>query len=789
MITLFKICCISIILSFVLFLLKEDIPFITYLIISCTLLSLSYTIVAPNKYNLKSIFTISLALLCNLAVFLYFKSPDYSLAWDKTDIAYAIYTGLLIIVPFFIFIKSKFSKKEINGNSEPPKLFTERENDLKLISDFLDNNHEFTFGINAIWGEGKTFLINEIKKNKAEFEYITIDLLSSTIDTIEQHILSEFNKLFERKKIYSSIPTSLKQFFDQDFFLGAQKLIYTNPCGYSELYGELKKELSRTQNKVVLIFDDVDRIKNKEIIYKIFAISEKLASSCVKICFLYNETELLNILEEKNRFYLDKYIPFQIPLSPIHPKKIIEYLIASENFNLKKDSFEFIFKRIIYQPELLKVLKLSNDELLLLNYPIRSIKNFLIEINNHTNTTLFNQNEKTVIIFFYIKHFLYDFYNELDDDTSIEDIQIFKLNEKKFSINNIISSIQKGNFSEEYINFFDNSDNRINLAMFSLVGYKINCEIADAEAFEKNDKINEVFRKLLYNGNEGITKLEKVKDLFIEKVLNYNNSNKNEYKNTNKDEGINDVWNYIQNEASSIQKKWSLPIKPNYETIFLSFEFFEKKDDLFISLTEWFIKERPKVNAETFSSLKHLKITSKNSFLRIIDQISSLEQSQNFLLLPGYTVFLRNLLRLFTKFGYTNELKLWKLDGRPNEKEIASLLKAYEEEIHKEYDSCRIKEIYAEATILLKFVNFNQTGILSAKKTYPQRTINAAFSHQQDGYYYDYAKEIHLLTPDEMSAKCADWYKEKRFRAGEIVHIKRIAEKLWIPVAWKNYFT
>ena len=426
---------------------------------------------------------------------------------------------------------------------------------------------------------------------------------------------------------------------------------------------------------------------------------------------------------------------------------------------------------------------------MLLNYPIRSIRNFLIDINNLSNNKLFIKNEKTVIIFFFIKHFLYDFYNELDDDTSIEDVQVFKLNAKKISINKIIYNIKKGEYSEEYINLFDNSDNRVNLAIYSLLGYTIHCEMANIGAFEKNDKINEVFRKLLYNGNEGITKLEKVKDLFIEKVLNYNDSNKNEYKNTNKDEGINDVWNYIQNEASSIQKKWSLPIKPNYETIFLSFEFFEKKDDLFISLTEWFIKERPKVNAETFSSLKHLKITSKNSFLRIIDQISSLEQSQNFLLLPGYTVFLRNLLRLFTKFGYTNELKLWKLDGRPNEKEIASLLKAYEEELHKEYDSCRIKKIYAEATILLKFVNFNQTGILSAKKTYPQRTINAAFSHQQDGYYYDYAKEIHLLTPDEMSAKCADWYKEKRFRAGEIVHIKRIAEKLWIPVAWKNYFT
>lgn len=789
MITLFKICCISIILSFVLFLLKEDIPFITYLIISCTLLSLSYTIVAPNKYNLKSIFTISLALLCNLAVFLYFKSPDYSLAWDKTDIAYAIYTGLLIIVPLFIFIKSKFSKKEINGNSEPPKLFTERENDLKLISGFLDNNHEFTFGINAIWGEGKTFLINEIKKNKAEFEYITIDLLSSTIDTIEQHILSEFNKLFERKKIYSSIPTSLKQFFNQDFFLGAQKLIYTNPCGYSELYGELKKELSRTQNKVVLIFDDVDRIKNKEIVYKIFAISEKLASSYVKICFLYNEMELLNILEEKNRFYLDKYIPFQIHLTPIHPKKIIERLITSENFNVRKDSFDFLFERVIYQPEIRELLKLSNDGLLLLNYPIRSIKNFLIDINNLSNNKLFIKNEKTVIIFFFIKHFLYDFYNELDDDTSIEDVQVFKLNAKKISINKIISNIKKGEYSEEYINLFDNSDNRVNLAIYSLLGYTIHCEMANIGAFEKNDKINEVFRKLLYNGNEGITKLEKVKDLFIEKVLNYNDSNKNEYKNTNKDEGINDVWNYIQNEASSIQKKWSLPIKPNYETIFLSFGLFEDKEDYSIALTNWFVKEHPKVGIETFPALKHLKIISKDAFLRIIDLISSLGQSQNFYLLSGYTAFLRNFLRLFTKFGYTNELKLWKLDGRPNEKEIASLLKAYEEEIHKEYDSCGIKEIYAEATILLKFVNFNQTGILSAGKTYPQRTLNAAFSHQQDGYYYDYAKEIHLLTPDEMSAKCADWYKGKRFRAGEIVHIKRIAEKLWVPVVWKNYFT
>ena len=788
MITLIKICCISTILSFILFFLKGDIPFITYLIISFALLILSYTIVGPSKYNLKPRVTISLVLLINLGIFLYYKKPDYTPVWDKTDVAYVIYMALLVIEPLFIFIKKKITGKEMVDVSKTSKLFKEREKDLELINRFLDNDHEFSFGINAIWGDGKTFLIKEIKKIKTEYDFITIDLLSSTIDTIEQHILSEFNKLFERKKIYSSIPTTLKHFFDQDFFLGAQKLIYTNPCRYSELYGELKKELSRTQNKVVLVFDDVDRIKNKEIIYKIFAISEKLASPYVKICFLYNEAELLNILEEKNRFYLDKYIPFQILLTPIHPKKIIEHLITSENFNVRKESFDFIFERVIYQPEILKLLKLSNDGLLLLNYPIRSIRNFLIDINNLSNSKLFIQNEEIVIVFFFIKHFLYDFYNELDDNSRIEDVQVFKLKGKKISINAIVTNVKKGVLSEEDVNLFDNSDNRVNLAIYSLLGYTINCEMANIEAFEQNDKINEVFRKLLYNGNEGITKLEKVKDLFIEKVLNYNGTNKKEGDETSKNERLNDVWNYIQNEANSIQKKWSLPIKPNYETVFLSFEFFENNDDSFVSLTEWFVKEHPKVDTMTFSSLKHLKISSKDAFLRIIGLITSLKHEQNFCLLSGYTTFLRNFLRLFTKFGFTNELGLWCLERKPNKQNISSLLKSYEEEIYKLYGSCEIKKINIEITVLLKFIEFNQIGIAFVETTNLQSHHNTTMPHEPHGYYYNYAKEIHHLTPEEISAKCADWYKENKFRAAEIVHIKKLAEELWIPVVWKKYF-
>lgn len=786
MITLIKICCISTILSFILFLLKGDIPFITYLIISFALLILSYTIVGPSKYNLKPRITVSIVLLINLGVFLYYKSSDYTPVLDKTDIAYIIYIAILVLGPLFTCEKNFSSRKEKEKNANTHVLFKEQEKDLELISSFLDNGHEFTFGINAIWGNGKTFLINEIKKNKTVFEFITIDLLSSTIDTIEQHVLSEFNKLFERKKLHTFIPTSLKQFFDQDLFLGAQKLIYTNPCGYSELYGEVKKELSRTQNKVVLIFDDVDRIKNREIIYKIFAISEKLASPYVKICFLYNEMELLNILEEKNRFYLDKYIPFQIHLTPIHPKKIIEHLIASENFNVRKDSFDFLFERVIYQPEILKLLKLYNDGLLLLNYPIRSIRNFLIDINNLSNNRLFLKNEKTVIIFFFIKHFLYDFYNELDDDTSIEDIQVFKLNEKKFSINKIISNIKKGIISEEDANLFDNSDNRVNLAIYSLLGYTIHCEMANIDAFEKNDKINEVFRKLLYNGNEGSTKLEKVKDIFVEKVLNYSNTSENE--SSNKDERLNEVWNYIQNEANSIQKKWSLSIKPNYETLFLSFELFENDEDLFISLTEWFIKEHSKVNRETFSSFKHLKITSKEAFLKIADLISSLKQNLNFCLLPGYTSFLRNFLRLFTKFGFTNELKLWKLDGKPNKKNISSILNAYEEELHQEFDFCGIKEINNEITILLKFIVFNKKGVDFVETTNATSSHNSIKSNQSYGYYDNIAKELQNLTSQEIEAKCTEWYKTKKFNNGEIVLIKRTVEKHRLPVIWKKYF-
>lgn len=177
--------------------LKCDIPFITYIAISYALLILSYTIVGPSKYNLKTRITISIALLVNLGIYLYYKSPDYTPTWDKTDIAYIIYIAFLVLTPLFTYDKTRKEKKQCIKDH---LLFKEREKDLELINNFLDNDHEFVLGINAIWGDGKSFLINNLKKIRPEFDFLTVDLLSSTIDTIEQYVLSEFNKLFERKK-------------------------------------------------------------------------------------------------------------------------------------------------------------------------------------------------------------------------------------------------------------------------------------------------------------------------------------------------------------------------------------------------------------------------------------------------------------------------------------------------------------------------------------------------------------------------------------------------------------
>ena len=70
-----------------------------------------------------------------------------------------------------------------------------------------------------------------------------------------------------------------------------------------------------------MIFEDIDRIENKDTIKKIFAISEKLATKELHIVYQFDAGELKN--KGFTYKYLEKYIPYTVNLTDIDYEKLV----------------------------------------------------------------------------------------------------------------------------------------------------------------------------------------------------------------------------------------------------------------------------------------------------------------------------------------------------------------------------------------------------------------------------------------------------------------------------------
>ena len=74
----------------------------------------------------------------------------------------------------------------------------------------------------------------------------------------------------------------------------------------------IKKEIHLLEKPLLIIYEDLDRINNFEVIQKILGISEKLSSEHIKIMYQYSKRNLEGILEvelgklELSSNYLEK---------------------------------------------------------------------------------------------------------------------------------------------------------------------------------------------------------------------------------------------------------------------------------------------------------------------------------------------------------------------------------------------------------------------------------------------------------------------------------------------------
>ena len=269
-----------------------------------------------NKAFLHSCVGISLASACALCAvkLAWGHSPRYPTIWE------GILLGLALLIHLFVLWTPETTAIE----SDLPKLYPRRKYDYERVKMYVSN---FSMvGINAPWGTGKSFVVDQLKRDPdflKEFDLISIDLLTCDLDQVERIIIEELDKVFRKHYIHSAHSFHLKGLMGKNQWSNLLWGILGNEGeGIAASLQGFQKELRKLDKKILLIFDDLDRISETNTTKKIFAIAEKIACDHLHVVYQYDISALLRLGFEIE--YLEKYLPYSVTLTQIPYKELVE---------------------------------------------------------------------------------------------------------------------------------------------------------------------------------------------------------------------------------------------------------------------------------------------------------------------------------------------------------------------------------------------------------------------------------------------------------------------------------
>lgn len=768
------------ILSTILFsIIKTDISFEIYGTAAIPSFIACLVVYCIKKENASYQIRFFLVLLANLVAFLWSKHNEYSPCLDTEDKFYIAYSIILIIaICYFAFQAHKFLVISSEENKEK-NLFEERIGDLEKIKEFLKNTNIHEIGISSVWGEGKTFLLNLLKQDvKNEYEFITIKVMSCTLDNVEEFILEELSIIFRKEGFYTPATSKLKNFFKKINLWGLENFFQQDAESYTLSYDQIKFLSEQLKKKIILNIEDIDRIADKHTIIKLFSISNQISSNSIKVIYQYGEAELLNILNIKDHFYLEKYIPLRVLLTPIPFEKAIQKFIGCSKYTINAKDFSFLFESQRFEHPVYQKFKISLETgPLFIQFPLRKTMIFLEEVNLCVEKYKIPKGEiKIVVVFHLIKQFFYDVFDEMQYNRDFDELPIFQLGENKFSIKELLSDNKKESANQIEISSFNTNTNRLLLKLYALLDYKLDYKQQDVspksnvfnaiQIKNHNEKINETLKKLLFAGNEGLSKLEKVHKI-AESLLNNPDSFYTEYEKNSE----------LRSLSKQIDSNKSI-----HEIVMLSFVFFEKNPDKWHLLIQGLFNEKDKYFSKFYIRIfQYGCIPNKAIFIEIISKLANLTVSVNFSKDEYYINFLKSFLSFLTKLGYANEHHLWRLEKEVPAKEISSVIDEYVKEIDDLYGNFPITKISIEIQSIKKFLEFN-------KKVVSFQTQKTGNSHNTNalpyGAYQKQVTELKYLDTPTRNQKLEELYEQGKLNAGEIAYIIEKIEEAHLPTLW-----
>lgn len=340
-----------------------------------------------------------------------------------------VYANMYTFLSVLIFEILEYPK-EILVKIDKDDLFRERKLDLYNIRKLIKENKSNLLGVDALWGMGKTSLINHlIKEENNNYRFIVIDVLSLNLDNTIDLLIKKINFFLLKDGIRNFSASRLLAIL-QNKYKPLYNVLLDDDDSYYDIFESFKVGISRLRKPIIVILDDVDRINQVDHLKKLFFISEKLSNSSnsnLKFLMLYNSEKLIE--QGFSEIYLQKYIPNKVRLTDITFYSILNTLIVQDigaNSFINKNRFliEKILSRIHNRLNLLNTEEINayfRDY-----HNIRTIKFFLEELESVSLTmpdSMQNQVilKETLIIACYIKHFIPEIYNSLNTNLSLLD--------------------------------------------------------------------------------------------------------------------------------------------------------------------------------------------------------------------------------------------------------------------------------------------------------------------------------------------------------------------------------
>ncbi|GIO10246.1 hypothetical protein J31TS6_62740 [Brevibacillus reuszeri] len=734
------------------------------------------------KKNSQFIYTAIIFCIANLMALVIAKQfIHHTLHKDWFNITICIVHIFVYLAIFGLCIY--FEKKRVINQVGDFVLFNRRRYDLERIKKYIET--EDIVGVNGIWGSGKSFLITQLKRHlneTGEYIFIDVDLLSCNLDEIQTILLNEMERVLYEHKIMPTYSTKLKRLLHENvIYRYVYMLLMRDHTSYSEALTGFMQEISLLNKTIVVVYEDIDRITNVDIVKKIFCISEKLASKNIKIIYQY---EVLNLQKlGLERGFLEKYIPFVVNLTPIKFKGILENVFQEQLIDqeiLKVEDLNYLVQPIRSNYYLEKVLGISQTASFQMDYvSIRKVKNFVKElVITLKEKELYNNKEykRIAINFYVIKHFFTSMYDQFNLEKGLLETIKFEYNDSRYTILELIAMRkikeekdgETGLSIDQLIALFEITDNKEKLFILNLFEY--NLEIEDSKkGFQEivneplqnitrkasNEKKNRLIWNLLCNGKSEYTNYE----VAAEKLINHVFSQPKEKQKKAYEEFLDEMY-YGKNEKTDNTTIFFIGI-PHFISIAQALRVSSLAEENWKQFINFYFEyaEKKEIDLDLIQILNYCSLDSKEVYINILNRFNDLEIIRNMNVQQSYKLFLKNYLQALSSLGYVDTPELWMLDV-PEEvalgsSEVEIVIEGIKSKIAKMRDKIDIEVIQMELDSIITFMNKN-IEIVNCEQAFMENEpkihseVSSKFIHQQE---FDRLAELQRTVDKEQFKK------------------------------------